>query len=106
MARATALGEYSQEQQLRAIALMRANRHRTLDEIVEELKTLDGMTISRSSVHRTLRKLNARDQLLANDQEQVIVTIVDRGTGEVRVIKTPVLAEMIESMIRSAEPKF
>ncbi|KAB2905597.1 MAG: helix-turn-helix domain-containing protein [Burkholderiaceae bacterium] len=104
MSRKSAFDSLAPELQTRVIALVRANRHKSLDDIKAVLTASEGITISRSAIHRTLTKLNARDHLVALPAEQTVVTVVDRVSGEVRVVKTAIPAAVIEAMIRSAEP--
>ncbi|ART47586.1 MULTISPECIES: DUF3486 family protein [Acidovorax] len=103
MGRKSAFKSLEPEKQAKALALMRAHRHKSIDDIRAALIDSEDLDISRSAVHRMLSKLNARDQMLASAEEHTVVTVVDRITGEVVVIKTAVPASLIESLIRQAE---
>ena len=78
---------------------IRAHRYIQIDEILIAIKELgiDGM--NRSSLHRHIVKLKARDSLNAQPSEGTIITIVERTTGEVRVIKTSASGVAITSLI-------
>lgn len=95
----------SQEPQKQAsiLAFIRANRHLGIDDIRAGLLESEGFDMARSTLHRTITKINARDQLLARADEQTVVTVVDRVSGDVRVIKTCVPGALIDALIRQAE---
>ena len=103
MGRRSTFASLEPQTQARVLAVMRANRHKAIDDIRAILIAAEGIDISRSAVHRTLLKINARDQLLARADEQTVVTAVDRASGEVLIIKTALPAVLIERLIREAE---
>lgn len=78
---------------------IRTHRYIQLDDILVSIKKLgiDGM--NRSSLHRHIVKLKVRDSLNAKPSEGTIITIVERATGEVRVIKSSAPAVAIASLI-------
>lgn len=80
--------------------IIRAYRYLDLDGIVEELEE-QGISLARSSVHRYLVDLRERDSMCAQPAEDTIVTIVERSTGVVRVIKTAATAEALVSLIEA-----
>jgi hypothetical protein len=80
---------------------IRAHRHFTLDELMSALEELGFSQISRSALHRFFTTLDQRDALCANPNEGTIVTIVERGTGEVRMVKSSASGLAIQSLIAS-----
>lgn len=63
---------------------IREHRYMLLDEIVADLAA-QGIVVGRSSLHRYVVKLREKDATLATPEEGTIVTIVERGSGEVTV---------------------
>ena len=49
-------------------------------------------------------KLREKDATLATPEEGTIVTIVERGSGEVRLVKTAASAEAIATLIMTFRP--
>jgi hypothetical protein len=88
------------DERVKAITVLRANRHRSLDQIKAALSEQVGIDASRSAVHRATTKLDAYDRQNAAADEGTIVTIVERATGEVRVVKTSLPPSTIEDLIR------
>lgn len=87
-------------QKAKAIAVLRANRHQSLDWITAALSEQVGVETSRSAVHRALAKLNAYDRRSAATGEGTVVTIVERATGEIRLVTTGLPASTVEGLIR------
>ena len=65
---------------------IREHRYMLLDEIVTDLAG-QGIAVGRSSPHRYVVKLREKDATLATPEEGTIVTIVERSSGEVRLVK-------------------
>ncbi len=88
------------DKQTAVLDCIRAYRYLTLDGMLAELEKhgLAGI-ISRSALHRFLPELDKRDALRANPDEGTIITIVERGTGEVRTVKSSASGAAIEEMI-------
>ncbi|MBK6567961.1 hypothetical protein [Candidatus Aalborgicola defluviihabitans] len=82
-----------------AIDCIRAHRHFTLDEMMFSLKELGFTQISRAALHRFLPELDKKDALCANPNEGTIVTIVERGTGEVRTVRSSASGLAIQTLI-------
>ena len=82
------------------IDCIRAHRHFTLDEIILALEERGFMDVSRSSLHRFLPRLDKNDALLANPEEGTIVTIVERGSGEVRTVNSSASGLAIATLIK------
>lgn len=80
--------------------VIRAHSYVNVDKIVEELET-QCIPLARSSLHRYLVGLRERDALSAQPQEDTVITIVERSTGVVRVIKTAATADALVSLIES-----
>lgn len=77
---------------------IRANRYQNIDQIVEQLAA-EGIQVARSTLHRHMVRLHARDAMTAHPEEDTVVTIVERSTGLVRVVKTSATAEALVAMI-------
>lgn len=77
---------------------IRAHSYGSLDVIVDELTGL-GVKLSRSSLHRHAKALRDKDGLCALPEEGTIVTIVERGTGEVRVVKTSASGAAVSELL-------
>jgi hypothetical protein len=82
------------------IDCIRANRHFTLDEIIFSLEQHGFTQMSRAALHRYLPTLDKKDALCANPNEGTIVTIVERGSGEVRTVKSSASGLAIEELIK------
>ena len=80
--------------------VIRSHGYLDVDKIVEELE-LEGIKVARSTLHRYLVGLRERDALCAQPMEDTVVTIVERSTGLVRVIKTSATAEALVTLIES-----
>lgn len=83
--------------------VIRAYRYIHLDDMVLELADR-GIKIARSTLHRYLRALRERDMLCARPEEGTIVTIVERATGEVRVIKCCIASADLHAIIEANGP--
>jgi hypothetical protein len=82
---------------------IREHRYMLLDEIVADLAA-QKIAVGRSSLHRYVVKLREKDATLATPEEGTIVTIVERGSGEVRLVKTAASAEAIATLIMTFRP--
>ncbi|MBD3893910.1 hypothetical protein [Hydrogenophaga sp.] len=60
--------------------------------------------MSRSSLHWYVFALKEKDVNLASPEQGTIVTIVERSTGEVRLVKSAASAESIATLIMSFRP--
>ena len=80
--------------------VIRSHNYLDVNKIVEELQA-DGIKVPRSTLHRYLVGLRERDALCAQPMEDTVVTIVERSTGLVRVIKTSATAEALVTLIES-----
>lgn len=103
MGRRSTIGKLPPEQRTAVINCIRANRHFTLDEIMFSLKESGFTQLSRSSLGRFLPDLDRMDALCANPNEGTIVTIVERGSGEVRTVKSSASGLAIEQLLKKME---
>ncbi len=78
---------------------IQANRHLNLDDLIDLIQDLKIVDLSRSALGRYLQKLDARASLCAEPNQATIVTIVERGSGEVRIVKTWASGSLIASLI-------
>lgn len=98
MGRASTVKKMKPEHRIVVEDTIRKHNYLGLDEMVVELEK-KGIMITRSTLHRYLQRLEAKDHLLAGPDEATIITIVERGTGEVRVIKTSASASILANII-------
>ena len=93
------------EPQRRAMAIncIRANRHFSLVEIISCLRELGITEVSKSSLHRYLPTLDRKDALCASPNEGTVITIVERGTGEVFTLASSASGRIIAEMVKGLE---
>ena len=103
MGRASKIDLLTPGQQLTMDRCVRAYRYRDLDGLLEDLKA-QGIEMSRSALHRYVVKLQQRDALCAGPEEGTIVTIVERGSGSVRVLKTAATGQAVAALIANIGP--
>lgn len=84
--------------------IIRAHRYLGLSDILAgiEAQGIEGM--SRSALGRYVPKLKAQDCIKSAPEEDTIVTIVERVTGKVLVVKTGVAADLIAANIANMRP--
>ena len=100
MGRLGTVRQLTQEQQSTIDRCIRAHRYLDLDAIVMTLKDME-VTLARSTLHRYVSQLRRKDSLCALPDEGTIVTLVERGTGEVRIVKTAASAVALAAMIEA-----
>ena len=83
------------------IDCIRAHRRFTLDEQMSYLKERGFTQVSRSGLGRFLQEFDKKEALCANPNEGTVVTIVERGTGEVRVVKSSASGLAIAALIKN-----
>jgi hypothetical protein len=103
MGRASKVDQLLPEQQSVVDRCIRAYRYRDLDFLLADLKE-QGFVMSRSALHRYVSRLQKRDSLCASPEEGTIVTIVERGTGAVRVLKTAATGQAVAALIAGLGP--
>ncbi|MCY1557702.1 hypothetical protein D9M68_945740 [compost metagenome] len=74
-----------------------------IDVVREELKEL-GISISRSALGRYMKKLGELDGFLMGTNDATIVTIMERSTGHVAVVKSPFRADALLAHIQALSP--
>lgn len=84
--------------------IIRAHHYVVLDNILEDIKAQGLDFITRSTLGRYVPKLKAQDHLKADPSEDTIVTLVERSTGKVLVLKTGVAAELVAAKIAKMKP--
>ncbi len=80
--------------------IIREHRYVNLAQVQDQLEK-DGLSVKKSTLHRYVVQLRERDALCARPEEDTIVTIVERSTGEVRVVKTAISAEAVAALLAS-----
>lgn len=99
MGRISARFYLSPEHQESLNTCIRSHQYVNLDLMMSDLIDLGINSISRSALHRHVVALKESDALCANLDEGTVVTIVERGSGEVRVIKTCASGLSIATML-------
>jgi len=87
------------EQHEKVNQCIRSHRYMNIDAILADIQKLGINQLSRSALGRYVPHLRAQDELRVAPGENTIVTIVERGTGEVRVVKTTASAASIAAQI-------
>ena len=87
------------EQREQVNQCIRLHRYMNFDAILADIQKLGIKQISRSALGRYLPNLRAGDELKVAPAEDTIVTIVERSTGEIRVIKTSASAAAVAAQI-------
>ena len=82
---------------------IREHRYMGLDDMVSALAA-QGVSVNRSSLHRYMLNLREKDANLASPEEGTIVTIVERSTGQVRLVKSEASADSIATLIMTFRP--
>lgn len=103
MGRLTGIELLPEHEKMAVDRCIREHRYTGLDDMVSELAE-QGIKVNRSSLHRYLLKLRDKDATLATPEEGTIVTIVERATGEVRLVKSAASADAIATLIMTFRP--
>lgn len=86
------------EQHAKVDACLRRHRFANLDAMLAELQA-DGISISRSALHRYARDLKARDVEQVGTADNTVVVIMERASGTVRTITTAASGAAIAALI-------
>ena len=78
---------------------IRSHRYMILDAILADMRELGIQGVSRSTLGRYVPTLKAQDEMKAAPGEETVITIVERSSGEVRVIRTGVSAASVAAQI-------
>ena len=92
MARTSKIIKLTPAQQGRVEGLLRRYQYGCFDLIKDEL-AIEGISVSRSGLHRYAQQLRALDNLNGNAPDSTVIVIIDLRTGEatqVRTAATPV----------------
>ncbi len=100
MGRVSTFKYLTPEQHAIADACIRRYRYARIDAILEELQAAD-IKISRSALGRYMKQLGESDGMLMETNDATVVTIVDRASGNVMVLKTAVNWSALASYIRA-----
>lgn len=87
------------EDQERVDGCIRANRYKQIDKTLAEIEHLGISGLSRSGLQRYMAQLKATDPIFSGPENGTIVTIIERRTGEVRIVRTTASATSIAAMI-------
>jgi hypothetical protein len=99
MGRISTLFYLSPEHQESLKACIRSHQYVNLDLMMVDLKKRGITGITRSALHRHVVNFKESDALCASPDEGTVVTIIERGSGEVRVIKTCASGLSIATML-------
>ncbi|MBB2775044.1 UNVERIFIED_ORG: hypothetical protein HNP28_000315 [Comamonas terrigena] len=80
---------------------IRASSYIDLDKVRAQLQG-GGIIFTRSSLYRYAAKLRARDAMTATPEEGTVVTIVERPSGLVQVVKTSMPGNAVAALIQQA----
>lgn len=83
---------------------IRASSYIDLDKVLVKLHER-GIVLSRSALYRYATKLRARDVMTAAPNEGTVVTIVERPSGLVQVVKTSMPGEEVARLIQQVSGK-
>lgn len=75
-----------------------------LDAILEAILAAGVGEISRSALGRYVPTLKQGDSLKASPEEDTVITVVERRTGEVRVIRISAPADLVAAQIEKLRP--
>lgn len=78
---------------------IRSHRYMLLDRMLSDLRAQGVDGISRSALGRYVPRLKAEDSLRVSSNEDTIVTIVERSTGVVHIVKTSASASTVAARI-------
>ncbi len=104
MGRFSSVDSLPTEQFIAVQRCIRAHRYLHLDKMQAELSKA-GIRISRSALHRYVHKQRENDALAACGDEGTVVTIIERESGRVMVIKCAASADAIASLLASCRPQ-
>ena len=104
MGRIFSIKQLDQQVQLEVDRTIRSHGYVNLDRMLEALQAM-GLSITRSSLYRYVVDLRARDALTAHPDEGTIITVVERSTGQVRVIKTSMSADSVVALLEGKRPR-
>lgn len=103
MPRASTIGQLSLSEIELVNKLIRASRYRSMNTTLEALRK-EGIDVSRSALGRYALSLKRDDGLMASPADNTIITIVERNSGKIRVVKTSAPADAIASHLESLVP--
>jgi len=103
MGRLTSIDKLPEHERMAVDRCIREHRYMGIENMVLALVE-QGIKVNRSSLHRYTVKLRDKDATLATPDEGTIVTIVERATGQVRLVKCAASAEAIATLIMTFRP--
>jgi hypothetical protein len=103
MGRNTKIEQGPEHERIAIDRCIREHRYMGLDRMVADLAA-QGLSVNRSSLQRYMSKLREKDANLATPEEGTIVTIVERASGEVRLVKSAASADAIATLIMTFRP--
>lgn len=106
MGRLTSIQKLPPEIRAKVDALLNAHPHFTLNQLMELLSENDLNVCSRSALSRYLTAECGRRSMLPLREDETVITIIERKTGEVRVLKTPVSAALVAAAVDKLTAKF
>jgi hypothetical protein len=79
--------------------IIRSHRYIGLDAILADVLKAGVGDISRSALGRYVPALKQRDSLKATPEEDTVITVVERRTGQVRVVRIGAPADLVVAQI-------
>lgn len=103
MGRASFVNYLSPNEQVFVDSSIRRYRYTRIDAINFELQE-QGINVSRSALWRYMTKLQMADGFRMDSSDSTIVTIMERDTGHVVVVKTSVRPDALLAHIQALTP--
>jgi hypothetical protein len=100
MGRVSHVHYLSPEDQTVVDACIRHHKYVRIDVIRSELLKRE-INISRSALHRYMVRLQENDGFMMDSSDATIVTIMERSTGRVVVVKTPVKPDALVAHLQT-----
>jgi hypothetical protein len=102
MRRVSKIESLSVEHLVKVQRCIRAHRYQQVDMMLVDLSE-SGIQLSRSPLYRYVAKLRNMDAMVACGDEGTIITITERVSGKVMVVKSSASADAITSLIQGAQ---
>lgn len=98
MGRASSIRSLPVDLRQRAEALIRQHDYAQIDHVLARL-VAEGVSISRSGLHRYAQQLKERDGLYAGNPDRTVVVLMDRATGNVTTLTSAAEASVVAQAI-------
>lgn len=106
MGRLSSIQRLTPDVRVKFDALLSAHPHFTLDQLMSLLAENNLDVCSRSALGRYLAAENGRRSFPPLDDDETVITIIERRSGEVRVLRTPVSATLVAAAVEKLTAKY